>query len=311
LTEDEYRRLIRQYVDRTELGRCKLRDVSAGYLDVWYSTLVTARGRRPSPTTLRRVHAVVRQVFDHAERRGFIVRSPADKTRLPRLTQREGRFPADDDVARVIAAAAAVHPARARAFLFLAHSGLRRGELCAVRWSSLAPTREGAELMVSHSVAAPRSGLVVKDPKAHQALSVSLTDDALEVAAAQQDWQRSEADRAGVPLPRDPYLWTTVPPFDTPMWPSTVSSWMARARTDAQVHDLRLHDLRHYTGSAMMRAGATLAEVKRQLRHQSMATTIGFYVHADEDAAARRRVMDRLPSLHSSGGTSSPPASID
>lgn len=297
-TEDEYRRIVRQYIDGTPLGRRKVRDVHDAELDVWYSQLTTGRGGKPSPATLRRIHAVVRQVFDHAERRGVITRSPAAKTKLPRMAAREGRFPHDDEVAAVVAAAAARHPARARALIFAAHSGIRRGELCAVRWSSLAPDREGAELMVSHSVAETSLGLVVKDPKAHQALTVSLTDDAVAVAAEQQAWQLEEAARTGVELPRDPYLWASRAPFDVPPWPSTLSDWLARARADAGVAHVRLHDLRHYTGSAMVRAGATMAQVQRQLRHRSMSTTM-IYVHDGEDGA-RRAIMDQLPRLSSS-----------
>lgn len=289
-TVAEYERIVRQHVDGTSLGARAVRDVKPGDLDVWYPTLRTARGGPLAPSSLRRVHAVVRQVFEHAERRGLIARSPADKVKLPRLAAPEGRYPTQEELEAVVTAAWSVSPVRARLLVFAAHTGLRRGELAAVRWSRL--DVDAGELLVARAISEVGGRLYEKDTKAHQALAVSVTPDGLAVALAQMAWQQAEAGEA---LDDDPWLWSAEPPFDQPPPPWVLTSWMVAARKKAGVEHVRLHDLRHWHASALLTSGATMADVQRQLRHKTMATTM-VYVHPS-DAAARRRMVGQLPRL--------------
>lgn len=293
-TELEYRRIVRQYVTGTELGERLVRDVRPGDLDVWYSGLRSSRGEVLSAATKRRIHAVVRQVFEHAERRGLVTRSPAARVRLPPLRPKEGRFPTEEEIAAVVSAAWEVSPVRARLLVFAAGTGLRRGELAAVRWSRLDLT--AGEVMVAESVSQVGGRLIVKDPKAHQALSAEITPSAVRAATGQMAWQLAEA---GDEIDADPYLWAAEPPFGRPMWPSTFSAWMAAARRRSGVEHVRLHDLRHWHGSEMNAQGASLADIQRQLRHRTMATTM-IYVHAG-GKDRRRELVGRLPALELPG----------
>lgn len=308
-TAAEYERIVAQHVTGADLGRQPVRTVRPGDLDVFYAGLRTATGpgrpkeQRPlSAASLRRVHAVVRQVFDHAERRGLVARSPAVKVRLPRLDEADVRIPTEDELAAIITAAWGSHPARARMLVFAAGSGLRRGELAAVRWSRLEV--DVGSLMVARAISEVRGEVTEKDPKAHQALDVELTPVAVAAGVAQMEWQRAEAKAAGVRLAADPFLWSLRPPFSEPPKPSTLTGVWTRARAKAAVSGVRLHDLRHWHGTTLAVQGTPLADVQRQLRHKSMATTMR-YLH-EQTAEVRRQAVRQLPRLELPGGDASP-----
>ena len=55
--------------------------------------------------------------------------------------------------------------------------------------------------------------------------------------------------------------------------------------TDAhkRTYTIRFHDLRHSAGSLMLKAGASIADVKEILGHSSIAVTAAIYLHSYED----------------------------
>lgn len=86
-------------------------------------------------------------------------------------------------------------------------------------------------------------------------------------------------------------------------YPFSEQGWMRKWRKaleDAEIDNFRFHDLRHTTGTRMLRATGNLKAVQRLLNHTDIATTAR-YAHAIEDdvrAAMLAAEQPRLPALH-------------
>ncbi|WP_051892945.1 tyrosine-type recombinase/integrase [Bifidobacterium magnum] len=82
--------------------------------------------------------------------------------------------------------------------------------------------------------------------------------------------------------------------------PKTGSSWFTRACDAAGVPRMTVHDLRHTAASLMVRSGANVKAVQRQLGHASAAMTLDVYADLfDDDLDSVSESLDRL--LKSSG----------
>jgi len=79
--------------------------------------------------TVRKVHRVFSLLLKTAMKDGRLGRNPADDINLPRVTQGQRRYLSHDEV-RLLAEACAPHEL---VVLFLAYTGVRFGEMAALR----------------------------------------------------------------------------------------------------------------------------------------------------------------------------------
>ncbi len=75
-----------------------------------------------------------------------------------------------------------------------------------------------------------------------------------------------------------------------PVWPNTFNSsvWQPLRRR-AGLPDVRFHDLRHFTASALIRYGESVKTVAAVLGHSTEVETLRTYSHLWPDAEQRTR----------------------
>lgn len=162
-TADEYMRVARRYLLAHDgLGHRRLSTVTPLDVERLCHTLA-ARGL--APATVRRVAQVARLIAKDAEADGILPRGTADAIRLPsgRRVAEPARLTPEqvDQVVRLLLAEDNVATLPA---LLVATLGLRRGEACAVRWSSV--NLAAGTMTVEHSVTElPDGTLVLGAPK--------------------------------------------------------------------------------------------------------------------------------------------------
>ena len=178
---------------------------------------------------------------------------------------RRERFLTDDEYRRVGRALCALEaegpvPARAVAALrLLMLTGCRSGEIVTLRWSDI--DRKAGELRLRNAKAGPRM--------------VPLTPAALEVLAGIKRVRRS------------PWVFTGAGPE---RHLAKLSDYWHRVREEAEVEDVRIHDLRHSYASRALALGLALPMIGRLLGHTDVSSTAR-YAHlsreAEKVAAAR------------------------
>lgn len=136
----------RRYTDAYRLhigpliGALPLEALTPALLQQWVDRL----GVKLGPKSLAMCRAVLTQVLRIAVRDGHLASNPASYIKLPPMPERRERVMAPSQAAEVLAAAAGT-PLSAPVFLALV-LGLRRGEVCGLRWEDL--DRQRGELHV-------------------------------------------------------------------------------------------------------------------------------------------------------------------
>lgn len=158
-----------------------------------------------------------------------------------------------------------------------AYTGLRLGELLALRWRDI--DVEGSVLTISRAMSAgvettTKSGRVRRVPLPTQA------SNALQHLRRRPDFTA-------------PVEFVFVDGVGRPLNSVTVRKRFKQARDAVGARPLRFHDLRHTYGSLLAAAGVDLVTVKDTMGHSALSTT-GRYLHArpaSEQAAAFTRAF--------------------
>ncbi|MDE0383020.1 MAG: tyrosine-type recombinase/integrase [Defluviicoccus sp.] len=237
-------RILPQFAGR-RIGDIDSRDVHN-----WFASL------HATPTSADRSMPVLSVIMKESERMGLRPEG-SNPCRGIRRNRRKGceRFLSDEEIRRLsgaLSARSGRYPEQVAIIRLLLLTGCRKGELLTLRWSDY---REG-HLFLRDSKTGPRT-VWLSDP-ARQIL------DSLERKHSLWMFPARRGNR-----PRDLY------------WLDRV--WFG-VRAEAELTDVRLHDLRHTYASHALRQGETVLAIGRLLGHANPETTLK-YTHPDDAAA--------------------------
>lgn len=114
-----------------------------------------------SPRTVRYIHTIIHACLEQARREGKIMTNPADSVKLPKDHPKEHKFLDTDQVRALLKVARESH--YFPAYYLALNTGLRRGELLALRWKDI-NLLEG-EVKVCQGLVRTKEGLVFQEPK--------------------------------------------------------------------------------------------------------------------------------------------------
>lgn len=284
-TVDGYRKAIRRIKPR--LGDAKLSELDAAGLERFYGDLFANGGRDGAPLSAKTVAntaGVLAVALSDAVRWKLIPQNPASDARLPRREHREMRAWTEAQASEFLQATA--EERMWPIWRLVIATGLRRGELCGLRWSdidddagvlSVARNRVATGRDVIEGEPKTRAGVrrVSLDANTRMALrrwGAQVAEERLRAGEAYQDHGLVVADELGVP----PH-------------PETLTRWWREAVKRAGLPAIRLHDARHTAATMMLRAGVPVKVVSQRLGHADVAVTMRVYQHVteqDDQAAA-------------------------
>jgi integrase len=173
-------------------------------------------------------------------------------------------------------------------------TGMRRGELCALRW--LHVDLDAGELLIERSFIQRGKQRKEKDTKTHQARRIALDDATIELLTAHQERCEHFAVLAGVGMPRSAYVFGPEPGGRTPVLPDAVTQRFRRLARRVGV-PTSLHGFRHYSATQLLTAGVDLRTVAGRLGHGGGGATT-LRVYASFVAAADRRAAQVIGQRH-------------
>jgi integrase len=175
-----------------------------------------------------------------------------------------------------------------------AYAGLRRAELCGLRWSDL--DEDGAGLTVrqtivevSQSQATPEQmkcpvcglehlGCLFKAPKSRAGRRwVPLAEPAKMALTRHRDAQREEREYLGTDYQDHGLVFCK--PTGLPLRPGSVTTAFKEHVKDCGLPVIRLHDARHGACSLLLAGGVPIEIVQMILGHSSPAVTRKIYAH--------------------------------
>jgi len=288
-TREVYQQTIRLQI-APHLGKIELQKLKPVHVTNWLVAISKSgghRGRPLMPTTCNLARKVLSAALVAAMQGELVSRNVAAIARAPQAERVEVTILTGENITTALDAlkGTGLYPIAALAFL----SGLRRGELLALRWCDL--DLAGATLRVERSIEQTRAGLSFKAPKTRAGRRlISLPPSALTILKDHRRQQLELRLRCGLGKPKDDAL-LFCDLEGNPITPGYVTvNWRRNLAARGLPH-VRFHSLRHAHASALIAAGVDFVTVSKRLGHASPAVTMAVYAHTfdgktDEAAAA-------------------------
>jgi integrase len=276
-TLERYKELAKHHV-RPHLGSAKVQKLRAVNFAELYGKLQQSKadgGAGLAPRTVGHVHRLMHRVLGHAVKWGVIANNPVASAEPPRVQRAEIEILAPDQV-KIVLKALRDGPLYPVAVVGLA-TGMRRGEIVALRWSDL--DLDQGKIRVERSLEQTNAGLAFKAPKT-KAGRRSISIPTSIVTELRTHWRRQQEQRLSLGLGKAASDDLAFARHDGTPWPpdSLTADW-ARAIRILKLPKVTLHALRHTHVSQLIASGLDVVTVSRRIGHSNPTVTLGVYAH--------------------------------
>jgi integrase len=291
-THERYGEIVRNFLIPA-LGNLALTKLAPPHIQHAYNDWATG-GRldgKPgglSPQTRRHIHRILRTALTRALEQQVIARNPADafNKRLPKVERHVLVTLNAEQSARLLEALA--HSRVYWPVLLALSTGMRRGEVLAVRWKNV--DLEQGTLRVMESLEQTKTSIRFKAPKSGRHRAITLPAYAVEELRRLKRQQAEELLALGVRQIGDTLLCCRAD--GEPHQPLSLTYEFARfMRRLKDLPRVRFHDLRHSHATQLLASGVHPKIASERLGHASVGITLDLYSHVTDtmqsDAAVK------------------------
>jgi len=269
-THTRYGKLLDQHI-RPLIGSVPLAELSRSQIR---DALVKYMRSGASRSSVGLMHCVISGALNHAVDDELIESNPAAglvrKLALDDKGREEIRPLTPTEVATVLSIIADHWPAYYPAFLTLFRTGLRLGELCALKWEDV--NFRDKQLMIHRTA---RDQVITNKTKTSRSRRrVDISDQLAQVLAdMHKQWIKNNLKSGNKKR-------NLVFQLNNKLLPqNTIRRIFNRALERAGLDRRRIHDIRHTYASILLSTGTPIIYVKEQLGHTSIKTTVDVYGH--------------------------------
>ena len=274
-TVDHYRKQAK--VLNRYLGSYPLCDVGIPVINDWMAQMMS---EGYAPRSVSKPFGLLRQAMRYAVAIDLLRKNPCDFCKPPKVKRRKMQVLDRAERTRMLKLAREAEPAPlALAIEFALTTGMRRGEICALRWSDIGE----CEVTVNRAISMDGGTPYEKDPKTEGSRrTIPLTKRFYAVLRAIEKDKQYVSRELGVPF-GDPFILGTPEPDSRPYHPSRLTKDF-KAFCDMNGFSLTFHDLRHTFATMMIAGGTDVRTVASYLGHSNVAMTLNTYAEVDPDA---------------------------
>jgi integrase len=223
-----------------------------------------------SPQTVLHVHRVLSEALTHAVRLGVLSRNPAKPVKPPRPPSREIKILDKNEIKALLRAA---NGTDLYVPVLVATTGVRRGELLALRWSDI--DLKAATLTVNQSLERIKGEFRFKSPKTRTSRrTISLPAMTVDALREHLTAQLEERFRLGLGRDRDGLVFAR--PDGQPIDADSLTKAFGRLVAAVKVKPITLHGLRHTHISHLLMDGVHVKVVSERAGHANVTTTLAF-----------------------------------
>ena len=258
------------------LGEIPLNQLTQAELQTFFRTIketgrrihVEQRGKDMADRSVRSCHAVCQMALDKAVEEKLIHSNPAVGCKLPPLKSKEMKILTQEEIQRFLIQAKA--EGMYELFLLELTTGMRRGELLALRWDDL--NFATGKLRIDKQVYPVGGKLIISEPKTKAAnRTIILPPAMVELLAEYKKGVFSELM----------FLSRTKP--EQPIDPGYVRKRLQVILERAGCKRVRFHDLRHTFATLSLENGMDVKTLSTIIGHVSAATTLNTYTHITDE----------------------------
>ena len=227
-----------------------------------------------SALTVLHHHRILREALQQAVRWQLIGRNICDAVDPPRPSRREIRVLNEEERRHLleVASGSPLH----LAIMILLGTGMRRGELLALRWSDIDFAR--GVLSISRSLEHSRSGVMFKATKTIKGCrEIVLPGIILEMLHRHKAVQASQRLLIGAAYKNSDLVVCEV--GGSPVVPGSLTGRFRTLARKAGLTGFTLHGLRHTHATDLLRAGIHPKIASERLGHSTVGTTMDVYSH--------------------------------
>ena len=277
-TYDRYEVIVRVHI-LPELGHIKLGKLSPDDINKAWEAM---RSKGKSASTIRHCHLRLGKALNDAVKRQLIFRNSCQAVTPPRSQAKEMHPPDASAIHRLLETARATE--YFEVFYTAFHTGLRRGELLALRWRDV--DLDMATISVNRGVYQAKGGQsIFNPPKTSKGRRlVSLTPSSALVLRSLCERHHADGLMFGYAVNEDSPVFRYR--HGAPMLPRGVSDAFKKIANRAGLEGHSFHSTRHAHATLMLRQGIHPRVVQERLGHQKVQTTLDIYSHVAPDLAA-------------------------
>ena len=285
---ERYAGIVNQNI-KPALGAVTLSKLKPAQISEAYTNALVG-GRRDdkegglAPRTVGHMHRVLKQALSQAVRWELLNRNPADAVDPPKIEWKPVQtydLPQTADVIDAFRGRTLFIPV-----LLASLCGLRRGEICALRWKHV--DLANAQMSVVESLEQTKAGLRFKSPKSGKGRTVALPPTVVDELRSYRAKRAQEVLRLGAGLSDDDLV--VAHEDGSQVTPIYISQQWARLIAKTPLARLRFHDLRHAHATHMLANGVHPKIASERLGHSKVSITLDLYSHVipgmQADAAA-------------------------
>lgn len=233
-----------------------------------------------SALSVRYLHTVIHKALQTAVKRGLVTRNVADGVDVPRARRNDMQTWDEYEVNRFLETAK--ESTYYELFFLALFTGMRRGELLALRWQDIDFLFGQISVNRSlHQLLGGKHGdgsYVFTQPKSERSRrTIALSPSVILTLQDYKEKQAAIRDKLGITLKDDDLVFSNLE--GKPLRPNTVSRAWSMLAAHAGVKVIRLHDARHTHASLLLKQGVHPKIVQERLGHASIQITLDTYSH--------------------------------
>lgn len=276
-TLESYRDLannqIKRFIGDKQLTALKTVDIQKLYNKVKTEGRVREHptlGHTLSDSVVRKVHMVLHQALDTAVREHLMPNNPTNGTTIPKCNYTEKQILCDSQLDTFLEA---IKSEEYWHDFFYAEimTGLRRGEICGLKWSDF--NMDAGKLRVQRSVSIKKGGGVnIGETKTDKGVrAITLPQSVIEMLRRRQKTAISE------------WIFPNLLHPEQPSSPAAAYRKLKAILKRAELPMIRFHDLRHTFATHAMQGGVDAKTLSGILGHTNASFTLDTYTHVTAD----------------------------
>lgn len=275
-TVDGYRRYIDHYI-KPYLGGKQITQVTTADVQRMYNTLKelgrvredAIKGKTLSNSVVRSVHMLLHEAMDGAVREGLVPSNPTTGTTIPKNEHKEKKVLLESQI-EILTKEAEADEIWRDFFKTELMTGMRRGEICGLRWDDFDET--AGTLHVRRSARYEHGQPIIGETKTNEGKrKMILPQGIVELLAARKKTAITEWI---FPNPTKPEM---------PMNPSSAYRRLKILLNEADLPDITFHELRHTFATHAASNGIDPRTLSGILGHTKASFTLDTYTHITTD----------------------------
>jgi len=259
------------------LGTIPIKNLKTDDIQKFYNKLINDK---KAPATVRRNHQIIHSCLEKARTTHLLSWNPCEGVTLPKLDDKEAKALTVDEMNKFLETLSApkIGPKWRSAFLLAIGTGLRQGEMLALKWENI--DFRNYSISIKEAISRTKAeGLIFKSPKTKK--SKRTLPIPKEAAIALRLWrivQRKAKLATGAEYQEQGLVFTTS--NGTIIYPRNFTRRFYAVRTKAGLSsDINLHALRHTYATRLLENGENLKTVQELMGHADISTTGNTYAH--------------------------------